>query len=191
MTTTQTNRNASEDVKLFSGAQAKENTYLSIMDDFNRCSIDDVAAWYDNGANFPENLPYSWRLTWDHTFSQRYGKEDRDLILKCINDGTIYNYDQSDVWSGNFSQAYLEKDNDISFFYDLTLYPKDLPASWRFSWLYLIERPWCKPICDIIVQAISKNDLQNLDQYEALNDPDGFCNTVRIRWNIIDFIDED
>ena len=47
--TTQTNRNASEDVKLFSGAQAKENTQT------NRNASEDVKLF--SGAQAKENTP--------------------------------------------------------------------------------------------------------------------------------------
>jgi len=158
-----------------------------VNDDYDRILIDDMAAWYADSNNFPKGLPFSWRMTWDYTFSRFNGDQDRDVILKCINNGTISNYDQGYVYNGTLVSRYEQQiERDDNFFYDLSLYPKDLPESWRFYWLYLIERDWCKPIRDIIIEAIKRNDLHNCHQDVAVVDEKKFCDDARSRWAIMD-----
>jgi len=159
-----------------------------VNDNYDRRLIDDMAAWYSDPTNFPEGLPKSWRMTWDHSFSNCSGTQDREIILQSIIDNTLIYYDQSDVYNGTLqdkNKYYLEEHcqkADDAFFYDLSLYPEGLPESWRFYWLYLIEREWCKPIRDVIVEAIKRNDLHNCHQDVAVVDEQKFCNDARMRW---------
>jgi hypothetical protein len=152
-------------------------------DDYDRCLIDDMAAWYSDPKNFPDGLPVSWRYTWDHTFSSLSGQQDREIILESIKNGSLMYYDQGDVYNGLLIDKYFEKKtDDDSFFYDLSLYPEGLPASWRMYWLYLVEREWCKPICNVIIEAIKRNDLHNCHQDVAVVDSKKFCEDANKRW---------
>jgi hypothetical protein len=159
-----------------------------VNDGYDRRLIDDMAAWYADPNNFPNGLPLSWRMTWDYTFSRINGDQDRDVILKCINDGTINTYDQGYVYSGTLVARYNERqiEHSSDFFNDLSLYPVGLPESWRFYWLYLVEREWCRPVCDIIIEALKRNDLHNCYQDVAVIDEKKFCDDARSRWALID-----
>lgn len=137
-------------------------TISTIID--NNISINCEVEHYSNSMNFPIGLPASWRMTWDYTFYRINGHKDRYIILKCIANNTLFKYDQADIYSGDFVENYWEqcpwseKEDEMI--------PVGLPESWKLYWLYLIERPVCFPICDLILEAIKKNEIHKYTYIE-------------------------